>query len=118
MKFSLADALERRAGYRISTSYVFSVPVVTVRCLKGGEAEARTQLWLSCGLKALALAFEMCSSQEFRFCFKKWSHTGWPRTCQVAEADPELLILLPVPHKCWDDRHASCLQHFRAQKTH
>lgn len=27
-------------------SYVFSSPMVTARCLKGGEPEARTQLWL------------------------------------------------------------------------
>jgi hypothetical protein len=42
MKFPLADALERRTEYQISDSYVFRGPMVTARCLKGGEAEART----------------------------------------------------------------------------
>lgn len=35
--------LERRVGYPISTLLRLSGPMMTARCLKGGEAEAETQ---------------------------------------------------------------------------
>ena len=34
------------------------------------------------------------------------SSTGcWPWTCYVAQDDPELLILPPLPLQCWDYKH-------------
>ena len=37
-------------------------------------------------------------------CFKTGSHVSQP-VLELSENDLELLVLLPLPPECWDDRH-------------